>query len=168
MTDEKCDCDNGIRPNSETNVPLPDGFIAVEKCDECDKYGNDLEAAKAFGDKARWETAGHGEGHSLAAICQPKSGGIAIGDVLGDGVTGTVIAVALQMGLHGMSTVVLCKKDGTDIAVNADLTIAERPEWISWIVDPDTRSCFWGHYSRDLESAFLKFAKRAGMINDTD
>jgi hypothetical protein len=158
MTDEKCDCDNGIRPNSQTNVPLPDGFIAVEKCDECDKYLTDLDAAKAFGGEAQWIRIRDGEGLDLAAVCKRlKPTGIAIGDVLGDGVTGTVIAVALQMGLHGMSTVVLCKKNDTDI-----------PEWISWIVDPDSRSCFWGHYSRDLESAMLKFAKRAGMINVPD
>lgn len=50
---EGCD-GSGIRPDSNmdsphSGIPVPAGFTCVERCDLCDKYANDLEAATAYG-----------------------------------------------------------------------------------------------------------------------
>ena len=62
--------DTGIRPDSTTHAgPLPEGFVAVERCDSCDRYADDLEAAKAWGDEARWQ---EGNG-TMQAIAKPRA-----------------------------------------------------------------------------------------------
>ncbi len=55
MNDEACDgCDgSGIRPDStQHGGPVPDGFVAVERCDTCQRFDDDLAAAKAWGTDA--------------------------------------------------------------------------------------------------------------------
>lgn len=69
---EGCD-GSGIRPYSNHDRPhagpQPEGFVIVERCDTCDKYPDDLEAAKAWGDDAQWQ-----EGHGTAqAIARPRA-----------------------------------------------------------------------------------------------
>ena len=49
---KNCDgCDGtGIRPNStnHSGVDIPDGWVVVERCDTCEQYEGDLDAAKAY------------------------------------------------------------------------------------------------------------------------
>jgi len=51
-TENQCEgCDgSGIRPNStnHSGVEIPKEFIVVERCDYCEKYESDQEAAKAY------------------------------------------------------------------------------------------------------------------------
>ena len=69
---KKCEgCDgSGIRPYAnlgrEHKGPPPKGYIAVEKCDTCDKYPDDLAAAKAWGDDAHWQN------DTSQAIAKPR------------------------------------------------------------------------------------------------
>jgi hypothetical protein len=77
-------CDNetpGIRPHSNGDHghagDPPPGFVIVEKCDTCDKYPDDLEAAKAYGTGAQWQ---NGNG-TVQAICRPPKGTARPGDM---------------------------------------------------------------------------------------
>jgi len=52
---EGCD-GSGVRPNATQHAgPPPVGYTVIERCDTCMKYADDLEAAKAWGDDARWQ-----------------------------------------------------------------------------------------------------------------
>ena len=76
---EVCEgCDgSGIRPWSNMQLPAghagppPEGFVIVERCDTCDKFKDDLAAAQAWGDEARWQ---EGNGTSQA-IAKPRTQG---------------------------------------------------------------------------------------------
>ena len=69
---EPCDgCDDvtpGIRPDSSPHAGAPPpGFTVVERCDTCRRYANDLEAARAYGSDAQWQTGNN----TAQAICRP-------------------------------------------------------------------------------------------------
>lgn len=59
------DCDGceahapGIRPFSNQGEEHagrpPHGYVAVERCDTCELYKDDLQAANAWGTEARWQ-----------------------------------------------------------------------------------------------------------------
>ena len=79
---EICDgCDgSGIRPWSNMQLhaghagPPPEGFVIVEQCDTCDKYKDDLAAAQAWGDEARWQD-GNGTSQAIARPKGERAGG---------------------------------------------------------------------------------------------
>lgn len=70
---QECEgCDgSGIRPNSTnaSSVEIPEGYVVVERCDYCEKYEGDFEAAKAYspeGIVAIFEKPSH---NSIQAYC---------------------------------------------------------------------------------------------------
>lgn len=72
--DRACKCDgcdgSGVRPDSTDHAGEPPaGFVSVERCDSCQKFRDDLEAAKAWGLDARW-MGGNG---TETAIARPKA-----------------------------------------------------------------------------------------------
>jgi len=50
---EGCD-GSGVRPDStnHSGIKIPEGFVAVERCDTCGQYLSDYAAAVAWGDDA--------------------------------------------------------------------------------------------------------------------
>ncbi len=70
----------GIRPyanfgNEHAGKPIT-GFVAVERCDTCNKYPDDLAAATAWGTEAQWQ-----EGNNTSqAICKPPMRNWKIGE----------------------------------------------------------------------------------------
>lgn len=69
---EGCD-GSGIRPHSTTQSDLaPEGFVFVERCDSCQQFEDDLCAANAWGEEARWHRI-HAAPGGLAAIAKPKA-----------------------------------------------------------------------------------------------
>src|ERR1035437_1840380 len=93
-----CDgCDgSGIRPWSNMQLhaghagPPSEGFVIVEKCDTCDKYPDDLAAAQAWGDEARWQD-GNGTSQAIARPKGEKAGGVFT--IIYEGKTHTVPAI---------------------------------------------------------------------------
>jgi hypothetical protein len=68
-TCEGCN-DTGIRPDATPHAgEPPEGFTVIERCDACDKYPDDLAAAQAWGDEARWQ---EGNG-TMQAIAKPRA-----------------------------------------------------------------------------------------------
>jgi hypothetical protein len=75
---EGCD-GSGVRPwaNQSADMkncaphagPPPEGHVIVERCDTCNTYPDDLEAAKAWGDDAQWQK-GNG---TAQAIARPRA-----------------------------------------------------------------------------------------------
>lgn len=72
-TCEGCD-GSGIRPFADNNkfIAPPNGFVVVERCDICERFDNDLAAAKAFGTSAIWQAADD-DVLQLQAICIPPA-----------------------------------------------------------------------------------------------
>ncbi len=70
----ECDgCDgSGIRPNASNSLGIepPSGFVIVERCDTCDQFAGDLEAAEAWGTAAHHQT--NRRGTEWQAIAMPK------------------------------------------------------------------------------------------------
>lgn len=58
----------GIRPHTNNGkmIEPPAGFVIVERCDHCQKYASDLEAARAYGPFAHEQFGGGG---GCQAIC---------------------------------------------------------------------------------------------------
>lgn len=48
----------------------PDGFVIVQRCDNCETFDTDLDAAKAFGTAAIWQ-ADDADTEQIQAICIP-------------------------------------------------------------------------------------------------
>lgn len=65
-------CEKGIRDqaNPSCGFEAPPGFVIVERCDACQLFSDDLKAAEAWGDMARWF---HGECGHTHAIAKPRS-----------------------------------------------------------------------------------------------
>lgn len=66
------ECD-GIREDSDPGFtpdpPVPHGYVIVERCDSCNRYDNDLDAARVWGDDAKW----HGTGRAKVAIARKRN-----------------------------------------------------------------------------------------------
>jgi len=64
---EEC-CTDGVRDNAEPSctVDVPQGWRIVERCDACDKFKTDLDAAKTVSKEARWVTCPDGGSHVVA------------------------------------------------------------------------------------------------------
>jgi hypothetical protein len=64
---ENCD-GSGIRAPVAPSCPLPDcpeGWVVVERCDYCDRYPDDLEAASVIFAEVRWTQCASGGWHAL-------------------------------------------------------------------------------------------------------
>lgn len=77
----ECDgCDgSGVRPNGDNGLGIkpPEGFVIVERCDTCDQFADDLDAAKSWGTNAHWQWEGRGDKkQSIQAIAMPKAGDV--------------------------------------------------------------------------------------------
>jgi hypothetical protein len=48
--------------------PLQDGWCVVERCDYCEVYEDDLAAAMAISDVARWVVCASGGWHAIARL----------------------------------------------------------------------------------------------------
>jgi len=75
MTTEKQTCHScdgsGVRANATCHyAPPPDGFVCVERCDDCRQFEDDLEAAKAWGVAAIW-MADDEDPTNIQAIARP-------------------------------------------------------------------------------------------------
>jgi hypothetical protein len=74
--EEPCDCEGGALPgmDDEMGSEPPEGFTVVQRCDTCEKFETDLEAASAWGDCAhyQWEFDGTAEG-VVRAIARPRA-----------------------------------------------------------------------------------------------
>ena len=71
-TCEGCD-GSGIRPGAtaRTGLPVPEGYVVVQRCDTCAKYKSDLEAARAYGSNAHDRDTGN-TGESLCLMPFPE------------------------------------------------------------------------------------------------
>ena len=65
----------GVRAPATPSCPiadLGDGWIVVERCDQCELYDHDLDAAFSLFDEARWVTCESGGDHAIARAPSPS------------------------------------------------------------------------------------------------
>ena len=73
---EGCD-GNGIRCPAEPSCVLPDlpvGCVVVERCDYCERYPNDLAAAQAVCEDAKWIRCESGGLHTVGRLVKVREG----------------------------------------------------------------------------------------------
>lgn len=70
MTGYECEgCDgSGVRAPASPSceIEMPSGWIVVERCDACEQYPDDLEAALSLFREATWVDCRSGSGHVIA------------------------------------------------------------------------------------------------------
>lgn len=69
----KCDgCDgSGVRAPASPSCNLPinnSHVIVVERCDACQRFDNDMQAAQSMYDVANWITCSNGGSHVIANV----------------------------------------------------------------------------------------------------
>lgn len=64
---EGCD-GSGIRSPAEPmcRIAMRPGWLVVERCDTCERFRTDLDAAKSRYHDARWVTCANGGDHAIA------------------------------------------------------------------------------------------------------